>query len=328
MIVVLWIAFIIIVLALMALDLGVLHRKAHVIGVREALIRVGGWVSLALAFNVLVYFMYEHNWLNVARHMVDDNGNLITTRGRDAAVNYFTGYVVEQSLSMDNMMVFALILAYFRVPLAQQHRVLFWGVLGAFVLRGVMIAAGAALIHRFEWVVYIFGALLILTAVKMLISNSEEIHPERNLAVRLARAFYPVTTEFHGSDFLVLHKGRKTLTPLALALILVSTADAVFAIDSIPAIFAITRDPFIVFTSNVFAVLGLRSLYFALAGMIEKFRYLKPSLIFLLGFIGVKMLLSHYFVIPTLPSLAIIGGILAIGVLASLYSDWQGRRAA
>jgi tellurite resistance protein TerC len=326
MLMLLWIAFIVVVLVLMALDLGVLHREAHVIGIREALIRTAGWVSLALCFNVLVYFMYKHNWFDVARHMTGPDGEPITISGRAAAIDFFTGYIVEQSLSMDNMMVFALIFAYFRVPLAQQHRVLFWGVLGAFVLRGLMIAAGAALIHRFEWIVYVFGALLIITAVKMMLSDSEGIHPERNIAVRMARWLYPVTTEFHGSLFFVQQEGRRAVTPLFLALILVSTADAIFAIDSIPAIFAITRDPFIVFTSNVFAVLGLRSLYFALAGMIEKFRYLKISLILLLAFVGAKMMLSHFYQISTLYSLAIILGFLAVGVLASLVADVRDKR--
>jgi tellurite resistance protein TerC len=335
----LWIGFIIVVLVLMALDLGLIGRKAHVIGMREALLRVAGWVTLAMAFNVLVYFMYENDWLHVASHMRDDQGNLMQFSGRKAAIDFFTGYLVEQSLSIDNMMVIAMIFAYFRVPQQHQHRILFWGVLGAFVLRGVMIGLGAALIHRFEWVIYIFGALLLITAVKMLITNVEEIHPERNLAVRLARRLYPVTTEFHGGRFFVhinggadhaagggpatagSGHGRKAMTPLFLALILVETSDVMFAIDSIPAIFAITRDPFIVFTSNIFAVLGLRSLYFALAGMIDRFRYLKPSLVFLLAFIGVKMLLSHVYEIPTVPSLAIIGAILAIGIVASVLAD-------
>lgn len=321
MITLLWIAFIIIMLGLMALDLGALHGSPHVIGIREAMIRTAGWVSLALAFNVLVYFMYRYNWLDIGQHLTDGQGRDVVFSGKQAAIDFFTGYIVEQSLSMDNMMVFALIFSYFKVPLDQQHRVLFWGVLGAFILRGLMIAAGTALIHRFEWITYIFGALLLYTAIKMMLASSDDIHPERNPMVRLARRFYPVTTEFRGSLFFLTNEGRRTMTPLFLALILVSTADAVFAIDSIPAIFAITRDPFIVFTSNVFAVLGLRSLYFALAGMIEKFRYLKPSLIFLLGFIGVKMMISHFYEIKTLPSLAIIGGILGIGVAASMVAE-------
>jgi tellurite resistance protein TerC len=323
MLILLWIAFIVVVLVLMALDLGLLHREAHVIGIREAMVRTGGWVGLALAFNVLVYFMYQYNWLDVGQHMTDADGKDIIISGKQAAMEFFTGYLFEQTLSMDNMMVFAMIFVYFRVPLAQQHRVLFWGVLGAFVLRGLMIAAGAALIDRFEWVVYIFGALLIYTAIKMLLSNSDDIHPDRNLMVRAARRLYPVTPEFHGSDFFVVGQGggKRAMTPLFLALILVSTADAVFAIDSIPAIFGITHDPFIVFTSNVFAVLGLRSLYFALAGMIEKFRYLKPSLIVLLGFIGMTMMLTHYVHVSTPISLGIIVAILGGGILASIVMD-------
>lgn len=323
----LWIGFIVVVVVLMALDLGLLHREAHAIGIREALIRTGGWVALALAFNLLVYFIYEHDWLNIAWFLKDEAGRLPPNAGRVAATEFVTGYIVEQSLSMDNMMVFALIFAYFKVPLAQQHRVLFWGVVGAFLLRGMMIAAGAALIHQFEWITYVFGALLLVTAVRLIIVSEGDIHPERSLAVVLARKVYPVTTDFHGSLFFVSHGGRKAMTPLFLALLLVSTADAVFAIDSIPAIFAITRDPFIVFTSNVFAVLGLRSLYFALAGMLDRFRYLKPSLIFLLAFIGVKMMVSHYYTIDTLPSLAIIAGILGVGVISSLIAEVREKRS-
>lgn len=311
--------FIVIILALIALDLGVIGRKDHVIGVKEALLRTAGWVTMAMLFNVLVYFLYGHNFLGW------DDVYPYELSGRDAALQFFTGYLLEQSLSVDNMFVIATIFAYFHVPPANQHRVLFWGIMGALILRGIMIALGAALISRFDWMVYVFGLLLIATAVKMMITKTEDIHPERNIMVRAARKLYPVTTRFDGHHFFTNITGpdgavRKAITPLMLALILVETSDVMFAIDSIPAIFAVTKDPFIVYTSNVFAICGLRSLYFALAGLMDKFRYLKSSLVFLLAYIGVKMMLTHVFHIPHEVSLAIIGGILAVGIIASLIA--------
>lgn len=311
--------FVVLILALIALDLGVIGRKAHVIGVKEALIRTAGWVTLALLFNVLIYFLYGHNFLGW------DDVYPYELSGKDAALQFFTGYLLEQSLSVDNMFVIATIFTYFHVPQINQHRVLFWGILGALILRGIMIALGAALITNFTWMVYVFGVLLIFTAIKMLITNVEDIHPERNLMIRVARKLYPVSAEFHGTHFFVKIAGpngtmRKAITPLMLALLLVETSDVMFAIDSIPAIFAVTKDPFIVYTSNVFAICGLRSLYFALAGLMDKFRYLKSSLVFLLAYIGVKMILTHHYPIPQEVSLAIIGGILAVGVIASLVA--------
>jgi tellurite resistance protein TerC len=240
--------------------------------------------------------------------------------GREAALQFFTGYLVEKSLSIDNVFVIAMIFAHFRVPLAEQHRVLFWGIFGAVVLRGMMIFGGIALIERFDWVVYVFGALLIFSAASMLIMRHDNLSPESNIMTRLVRRFYPVTTDFHGGHFFVPVDGVRHATPLFLALVLVETSDVTFAIDSIPAIFAITRDPFIVFTSNVFAILGLRSLYFVLAGLMEKFRYLKMSLVFLLAYIGVKMLLIHHYPIPNFVSLAVICGILSVGILASILA--------
>jgi tellurite resistance protein TerC len=318
--------FVLLILALIALDLGVIGRKAHVLSMREALLRTAGWVSLAMLFNVLVYFMYEHHWLGIGRHMKDKQGNPIEVDGWDAALEFFTGYLLEQSLSVDNMFVIATIFAYFSVPLKEQHRVLFWGIMGALILRGIMIALGVVLITRFHWMVYVFGVLLIVTAAKMLFSKAEELHPDRNLMVRLARRFYPVTTVMQGSHFFVMAPGpdgamRRMMTPLFLALILVETSDVMFAIDSIPAIFAVTSDPFIVFTSNVFAICGLRSLYFALAGLMDKFKYLKPCLVVLLAYIGVKMLFTHSYPIPNTVSLGIIGLILASGIVASLIAD-------
>lgn len=304
---------------MVGLDLGVFHRQAHAMSVREALAWTAVWVALALAFNAVVYFLYEGNW----------GGASVATAhltGRQAAIQFFTGYLLEKSLSVDNIFVIAMIFAFFRVPLVEQHRVLFWGILGAVILRGAMIAVGAALVVRFEWTVYVFGVLLILSAVKMLIMRHDNIHPDRNLAVRLTRRLYPVSSSFDGSRFFTTMNGRSAVTPLFLALVLVETSDVMFAIDSIPAIFAVTRDPFLVFTSNVFAILGLRSLYFALAGLMENFRYLKMSLVFVLAYVGVKMMLTHHYPIPNLISLAIIGGILAVGVLASLFSSQDTAR--
>lgn len=271
------------------------------------------WVTLALIFNIAVYYLYEFNpagW--------DIDTEQLT--GAEAAIQYFTGYLLEKSLSVDNIFVIAMVFAHFRVPLADQHRVLFWGILGAVILRGIMIFGGVVMIERFDWIVYFLGGLLLFSAASMLVMNHDNIVLEENFVVRMVRRFYPVTTEFHGNRFFVHVDGVRTATPLFLALVLVETSDVTFAIDSIPAIFAITNDPFIVFTSNVFAILGLRSLYFVLAGLMEKFRYLKMSLVFLLAFVGVKMLLIHHHPIPNLVSLAIIAGILAVGIIASLIS--------
>lgn len=308
-----WISFLMLILFVVSLDLGVFHKKAHVVTLPEALGWTAVWVSLALVFNIVVYYLYEFNpagW--------DMDTERLT--GAEAAVQYFTGYVVEKSLSIDNIFVIAMIFAHFQVPLADQHRVLFWGILGAIVLRGVMIFGGIAIIERFDWVVYILGALLLFSAASMLVMRHDNVALEENFIIRLVRRFYPVTSEFHGSRFFVRINGVRTATPLFLALVLVETSDVTFAIDSIPAIFAITRDSFIVFTSNVFAILGLRSLYFVLAGLMEKFRYIKMSLVFLLAYIGIKMILVHHYPIPNLVSLAVIGGILAVGVIASLKS--------
>lgn len=307
-----WIGFLAFILALLALDLGVFHRKDHAISIREALAWSAFWIVLALSFNVLVYALYEHHWLGVGSAI----GHGL--EGHQAAIQFFTGYVVEKSLSIDNIFVIAMIFAYFGVPVRYQHRVLFWGILGALVLRGLMIAAGAALIARFAWITYVFGVLLIATAVKLLVVRHDNLQPEKNPAVRLIRRIFPVTEGFHEGRFFVRQESGWAITPLGVALVVVESSDVLFAVDSIPAIFAVTRDPFLVFTSNVFAILGLRSLYFALAGVIGRFRYLKTSLVFLLAFIGVKMLLVHHHPIPTVVSLAVIFGILTVGVLASV----------
>jgi tellurite resistance protein TerC len=307
-------ACILVVIALIALDLGVFHRKKkeHVVGMREALIWTSVWVTLALSFSQAVRFLYGYNWLgfvDVFHPEID---------GPTAVSKFLQGYLLELSLSMDNLFVFATILTYFRVPLSQQHRVLVWGILGAIFLRGVMIAAGAALVHSFDWIMYVFGGLLLYTAWKMLRAGEEEIHPERNVFIRTARRMFPTTNELHGSHFFVRIDGVLHMTPLFLALILVDIADIMFAIDSIPAIFGVTDDTFIVFTSNMFAIMGLRSMYFALIGLMHRFRYLKPAIILLLAFIGVKMLLHHHYPIGDKVSMAVILTTLSGGVLASL----------
>lgn len=325
-----FVGFIAFILILVSIDLGLIGRKAHVIGLREALIRTACWVSMAMLFNIFVYFAYENHWLEIGTHLRNAAGEPVVVSGSQAAKEFFVGYLLEQSLSVDNMFVIATIFTYFSIPPILQHRVLFWGIMGALILRGIMIALGVVLITQFTWMVYVFGVLLIITAWKMATSHEAELHPERNFAVRTARKFYPVTTEFHGSHFFVnLPDARgkvvKTMTPMFLALVLVETSDVMFAIDSIPAIFAVTKDPFIVFTSNVFAICGLRSLYFALAGLMDKFRYLKVSLVLLLGYIGVKMILTHHYPIPIDISLGVIALILGGGIVASLIADQRSK---
>lgn len=291
--------FTLLVLGLLALDLGVLERRPRTLSFREACGRYAFWVILSLAFNLGIYF-----W-----------------RGSQPALEFLTGYVLEVSLSMDNVFVFAVIFSYMAVHAHYQHRVLFWGIVGALVMRGAFIAAGVVLISRFSWVLYILGVFLVITGAKLLREKQEEIHPERNPVVRLARKIFPVTQSYEGAAFFVRHQGRILATPLLLVLLLVETTDVLFAVDSIPAIFAVTLDPFIVYTSNVFAILGLRALYFVLAGAIRKFRYLRPGLAVVLMFVGVKMLVAHRYPVPILVSLGVICGILAVAILASLRAE-------
>lgn len=309
----LWIGFLVFVALMVSLDLGVFHRRAHAVRTREALVWTFFWIALALTFNVLLYFLYEQGWAT------EHAGRRLS--GTDAAAQFLTAYVLEKSLSIDNVFVIALIFAYFNIPPARQHRLLFWGILGAVVLRGAMIALGAVLLARFEWVTYVFGALLLVSAVKMMRGQHEDVDPENNLLVRLVRRLYPVCHDYSGGKFFVIRDGRRAATPMLLALVLVETSDVVFAVDSIPAVFAVTRDPFIVFTSNVFAILGLRSMYFVLAAALDKFRYLKQSLVAILALVGVKMLLAHHYPIPNLVSLTLIFGILAAGLVASLLAS-------
>lgn len=280
---------------MLALDLGVFHRKSHTVKVREAMIWSAVWIALAAAFAGVVYFWH----------------------GRPAALEFVTGYVIELSLSVDNLFVFLLIFRYFKVSAEHQHKVLFWGIVGALVMRGVFIILGVSLISRFHWVIYIFGALLIYSGIKLFFQNEAEVHPEKNPILRLFRRFVPITEDYHGSKFFIRKPGLYA-TPMFVVLLVVETTDLLFAVDSIPAILAITRDAFIVYTSNVFAIMGLRSMYFALAGMMEMFRYLHYGLSLVLIFVGGKMLASHYYEIPTEYALASVAGILLISVLASV----------
>jgi len=319
----LWIGFLLLVFIFLALDLGVFNRHAHVISVKEALRWTGVWIVMALLFNVLVYFIYENHWFGMQGfiHVLED-GKMVykPATGMQMALQFLTGYIIEKSLSMDNIFVIAVIFGYFKVPAMYQHRVLFWGILGALIMRGAMIALGAVMIKSFSWTIYIFGGLLIVTAIRMLMSGDDHGDPNHNWLTRLARKIYPVADEYDGQKFFTVVNGRKAITKLMLVLLVVESTDVLFAVDSIPAIFAVTEDPFIVFTSNVFAILGLRSLYFALAGMIDKFRYLKPSLVFVLAFVGVKMIVSHHYPLPTWISLSVIVGILFVGIVASLLA--------
>lgn len=291
-----WAGFIAFVLAMLALDLGVFNRKAHAITMKEAGIWTAFWIGLALVFNVVINF-----WL-----------------GRTAALEFLAGYLIEKALSVDNLFVFALIFTMFAVPGKFQHRVLFWGVLGALLMRGLFIGAGAALLDRFHWLIYAMGAFLIFTGIKLAVQKETAIHPGRNPLVRFFSKIFPVTKDYHGEAFFVRLNGALVATPLAVVLLVVESTDVVFAIDSIPAIFAVTQDPFLVYTSNVFAILGLRSLYFLLAGALDKFHYLKPALAIILSFVGVKMLVSSFVKVPVTVSLGVITGLLAIAVAASL----------
>jgi len=298
----LWSGFVVFILAMLAIDLFVLNREAHVIRVKEAMVWTCVCIALALIFNLAVYFIYKHNWLGIADQFlathkpeagltdVVASGHKI---GMKAAGEFLVGWLIEYSLSLDNIFVIAVIFAHFRVPLQYQHRVLFWGILGALILRAIMILAGAALISRFEWIMYLFGAFLIFTAIKLL-GSDEEPDIEKNLVLRWGRKLMPITKGYHEQKFFVVEAGRKMATPLFLVLLVVEATDVVFAVDSIPAIFGITRDPFLVFTSNVFAILGLRSLYFALSALIRKFEYLNYSLAAILAFVGVKMIIEQH----------------------------------
>ncbi|MGB8886715.1 MAG: TerC family protein [Candidatus Korobacteraceae bacterium] len=301
-----WVAFNVFVLLMLALDLGVCHRTKHEVHLREAIAWTLVWMSLAGLFAVFIYFFGHTLVGNHAR----PNSQL--------SLEFVTGYLIEQSLSVDNLFVFLLIFRYFAVPREFQHEVLFWGVLGALVMRAIFIAAGVSLLNRFHWIVYVFGAILIYSGIKLLRQHGAEIHPESNPLLRLFRKLFRVTRDYEGGSFFVRRGALRYATPLALVLIVVETTDLLFAVDSIPAVLAVTREPFIVYTSNVFAIMGLRSLYFALAGMIEAFQFLHYGLSVILILIGLKMLVSHYLEIPIGVALATVVGVLLISIVASL----------
>jgi tellurite resistance protein TerC len=316
-----WVIFIGFVFVMLALDLGVFHRKSHIVGFKESLGWSAVWISLGLSFSILVYFAYDLHWFGLG-NSVDAVDKLVNT-GKLAATKYLTAYVVEKSLSVDNIFVIAMVFSSLAVPARYQHRVLFWGILGALVMRGTMIGLGSMLVQVFHPILYVFGAFLIFTGIKMLVMEEKEEHPENNPVVRWIRKIFPITRDFHGQHFMVRAGSEWLLTPLAVALILVEVTDLIFAVDSIPAVFAITADPFLVFTSNVFAILGLRSLYFALAGLISKFRYLKPALSLILVLVGIKMLAAKWIKIWlgdsfNLTVLVVIIAILATGVITSM----------
>ena len=307
----LWVGFNLFVLAILALDLGVFHRKSHAVSGKEALTWSLVWISLSLVFNVIIYFFWD-------RMMPQSSYT-----NMEAALAFFTGYLIEKSLSVDNIFVFILIFSFFGVPAAYQHRVLFWGILGALLMRGALIAVGAALLEQFHWIIYLFGAFLIFTGIRMARHQEEEIHPDQNPVVKFFRKIMPVTENFEKDKFFIRRAGKIAATPLFLILLIVESTDLVFAVDSIPAIFAVTREPFIVYTSNVFAILGLRALYFLLANVMDKFQYLKLGLSAVLTFIGIKMVIVDLYHIPVGLSLAIVASILTIAVLASL---WKARK--
>jgi tellurite resistance protein TerC len=302
----LWIGFNLFVLAMLALDLGVFHRQAHEVKIKEALWWSAVWIALAMLFNAGIYLF----------------------RGEEAALEFLTGYLLEKALSVDNIFVFIMIFAYFRVPALYQHKVLFWGILGALVMRAIFIATGITLLQHFHWVIYIFGAFLILTGIKLAVQQDKEVHPEKNPVLKLFRRFMPVTKNFEGDKFAVKRDGRRFATPLLVVLLMVETTDVVFALDSIPAILAITTDPFIVYTSNVFAILGLRALYFALAGAMQMFHYLSYGLAAILVFVGVKMMIMDFYKLPIGISLGVVAGILAVAVILSLVRPRRNTGAA
>ncbi|HUQ49205.1 MAG TPA: TerC family protein [Terriglobales bacterium] len=291
-----WVAFNVFVVVMLALDLGVFHRKSHVVKFKEALVWSAVWISLAGAFAVLVYY-----W-----------------RGQEAGLQFVTGYLIELSLSVDNLFVFLILFSYFKVPDVHQHKVLFWGIVGALLMRVIFILGGVALINRFHWIIYVFGAFLVYTGIKLAVQDETDIHPETNPVLKWFRRTFPMTKDYEGGNFFVVKDGKRFATPLFAVLLVVETTDLLFAVDSIPAILAITRDPFIVYTSNVFAILGLRSMYFALAGLMAIFHYLNYGLAAILVFIGAKMLASSYYKIPIVVALGVVASFLALSIVASI----------
>lgn len=293
----LWSVFNVFIVAMLIIDLVVFHRKEHEVSIREALIWTGVWITLALIFGIGVYYYM----------------------GPENALDYYTGYLIEKSLSVDNIFVFLLVFSYFKVPAEYQHKVLFWGIFGALVMRFVFIFVGVALLEQFDWIIYIFGIFLIFTGIKLAMEKDKEVHPERNPVLKLVRKIIPTTRQYYGSNFFVNRMGKLIATPLFVVLVVIETTDLVFALDSIPAILAITRDEFIVYSSNAFAILGLRALYFALSGIMKLFHYLHYGLSLILVFVGIKMLLAEFYHIPTLYALAFIAVTLTVSIVASIY---------
>ncbi|HPK23339.1 MAG TPA: TerC family protein [Smithella sp.] len=291
-----WTIFGVFILAMLALDLGVFNRKAHVIKMKEALLWVSFWVSLAVAFGVGVYYFYGHS----------------------KALEFFTAYIIEYSLSIDNLFVFLLIFRFFNVPQAYEHKALFWGILLALITRAAFIFAGVVLINKFHWIMYLFGAFLIYTGIKLAMNKQTEVHPDKNIAIKMLRYVVPVTKEFHEARFFIIKNGKRFATPMLAVLLALETTDILFAVDSIPAVLAISRDPFIVYTSNVFAILGLRSLFFAISGLMKLFHLLHYGLSAILSFVGVKMLIADFYHIPVGISLTVISSLLVISIVASI----------
>ncbi len=298
-----WLGFIFFVISMLVLDLGVFQRRSHVIKVRESLLLTAFWISLALLFNLGIYYF----------------------KGSKPALEFLAGYLLEESLSVDNIFVFLIIFSYFRVPPHYQHKVLFWGILGAIVMRFLFIMLGITLIQKFHFIIYLFGALLVYTGIKMARQNDEEVHPEKNPVLKLVRRFIPVTQDYEGSKFFVKRGGGLFATPLLIVLLMIETTDVIFAADSIPAIFGVTLDPFIVYTSNIFAILGLRSLYFALSGIMNRFHYLSYGLSLILIFVGVKMLISEFYHIPIGIALGFIALVLTVSIVISIYFPAQDK---
>jgi tellurite resistance protein TerC len=291
-----WIIFTVFILAMLALDLGVFNRKSHIIKMKEAMLWTAFWVTLALLFAAAIYFFYGHG----------------------KAMEFVAGYIIEYSLSIDNLFVFILIFRFFNVPHAYEHKALFWGILMALVTRGVFIFAGVALINAFSWVMYIFGAFLIFTGIKMALNKQTEVHPDKNIAIKILRFFMPVTHKFTEAKFFVVKRGVRYATPMLAVLLALETTDILFAVDSIPAVLAISKDPFIVYTSNVFAILGLRSLFFAISGLMKLFHLLHYGLAAILSFVGIKMLIEDFFHVPVAASLLVIASILVVSILSSI----------
>jgi tellurite resistance protein TerC len=292
-----WVGFTVLVLIMLVLDLSVFHRKAHAVGLREAAIMSAFWIALALLFNVGVFLWY----------------------GPQRGLEFFTGYIIEKALSVDNLFVFVVVFSFFAVPATLHHWVLFWGILGALIMRGLFIVIGAALLQKFHWIMYIFGAFLVFTGIKFMVQSDEEVQPDRNPLYRLFKRVMPIVPEYRGSRFFVIELGRRHATPLVLVLLTVETTDLIFALDSIPAVFAVTRDPFIVYTSNIFAILGLRALYFLISGVMGLFHYLKIGLALVLMFVGLKMLVADIYHVPIPISLAVIAAFIGGAILLSMW---------